>query len=157
MSRWLAAALAIVSTLWVVIVLLAPFGLAAGSPLAWLVYYAASGICHQRPERSFHLAEAAMPVCARCFGLYLSGSMGALVAWLPLRRMDPSTGRTRMLLALAALPTLVTWGLERFGVVAISSAVRAVAALPLGAGAGWIMVRSLRAERRAAAAAPDAL
>jgi uncharacterized membrane protein len=156
MSRWLAAGLAIVSTVWVVIVLVAPFALADGWPAAWLVYHAASGICHQRPERSFHLADVAMPVCARCFGLYVSGSMGALAAWLPLRLTDASAGRARILLAVAALPTIVSWGLEWFGVMSISSAVRAVAAVPLGAGVGWLLVRSLRAERRAAVV-PDAL
>ena len=34
------------------------------------VYQLGSLICHQRPERSFHLAGVQMPVCARCFGLY---------------------------------------------------------------------------------------
>ena len=35
-------------------------------------------ICHQRPERSFHLAGAQLPVCARCLGLYAGGAAGAI-------------------------------------------------------------------------------
>jgi hypothetical protein len=53
---------------------------------------------------------------------------------------------TRTALALAALPTALTFALEFAGLAHPSNIVRAVAALPLGAAAGWIFVRSLRAE-----------
>ena len=45
------------------------------------VYAAGSLVCHQRPERSFHLAGAQLPVCARCLGLYVGGFVGA-IAWV---------------------------------------------------------------------------
>ena len=44
------------------------------------VYLTGSLLCHQRPERSFSLWGAQMPVCARCAGLYLGGALGVLVA-----------------------------------------------------------------------------
>ena len=37
-------------------------------------------VCHQRPERSFHLHGVQMPVCARCAGLYLGAGLGVLAA-----------------------------------------------------------------------------
>src|SRR6185436_19797703 len=58
-------------------------GRPAVSEPAWttLVYAAASRVCHQRPERSFHTHDVAWPVCARCGGLYLSAPFAALVAF----------------------------------------------------------------------------
>jgi hypothetical protein len=49
----------------------------------------------------------------------------------------------RWLLALAAVPTLVTWGLEFAGVVPFSNLTRCVAGLPLGAAAAWLVLGSL--------------
>ena len=33
-------------------------------------------ICHQIPDRSFHLAEHRLPLCARCTGTYLGVAIG---------------------------------------------------------------------------------
>jgi uncharacterized membrane protein len=158
MSRSLAAALTCLSLLWAIVILVAPFGLGEGSLAAWLVYDVAGGICHQRPERSFHLAGVPMPVCARCSGLYLSGAAGALFAWLAPSGTTGLTGRTRAALALAASPTAVTFGVEQVGLFPFSNGARAVAAVPLGVAAGWLFVRALRGEGAASAAVPqDAL
>jgi uncharacterized membrane protein len=146
MSRWLAAGLTIASLLWVVALVTAPFGVADGSVVSWLVYHAGGSVCHQRPERSFQIAGEQMPVCGRCFGLYLSGAMAAAAAWLTVPGRDVSVDTTRKMLALAALPTAVTLAAEWLALAAPSSAVRALAALPLGASAGWIFVRKLRAD-----------
>jgi uncharacterized membrane protein len=45
---------------------------------AWVLYRFFSGICHQIPERSFYLAGAVLPVCARCLGLYSGFLLGAV-------------------------------------------------------------------------------
>ena len=113
-------------------------------------------VCHQRPERSFHLHGRPLAVCGRCTGLYLSGALGLLAAaarwrrpgpaarpatpaWWP-ARLDARAGW----LALAALPTAVTWGLEVAGVWDPGTSLRAVAALPFGMAAGWLMGRALQ-------------
>jgi uncharacterized membrane protein len=148
-QRGLAAALAAGALLWAGTLLLAPFALQRGAGVSMasaLIYQGASLICHQKPERSFHLAGIQLPVCARCTGLYLSGAAGAVVAWSGWRRRPSMPRATRTALALAALPTALTFGLEFAGLAHPSNIVRAVAALPLGAAAGWIFVRSLRAE-----------
>jgi uncharacterized membrane protein len=147
-QRGLAAALTVGALLWAATLLLAPFALQRGhgvSMASALIYQGASLICHQRPERSFHLAGIQLPVCARCTGLYLSGAAGALAAWSGWRR--PAMPRaTRTAFALAAIPTALTFGVELAGLAHPSNHARAVAALPLGAVAGWIFVRSLQAE-----------
>jgi uncharacterized membrane protein len=158
MSRSLAAVLTALSLLWAIVILLAPFGLAEGSLAAWLVYDAAGGICHQRPERSFHLAGVPMPVCARCSGLYLSGAAGALLGWLVPLVTTIGTRHPRWVLATAAIPTAATFGAEWAGLVPFSSLARALAAVPLGMAAGFLFVRALRKEAVTAAAVPqDAL
>jgi uncharacterized membrane protein len=40
--------------------------------LHWLGY----GVCHQIPERTIHLAGQALPLCARCSGIYLGVMVG---------------------------------------------------------------------------------
>ena len=52
----------------------------AASVLILGVYGIGSVICHQLPERSFHLWAAQMPVCARCTGIYFGAVVGAMAA-----------------------------------------------------------------------------
>jgi hypothetical protein len=76
----------------------------------------------------------------------VSGAAGALAAWVGSRRRVAVPSRTRAVLVTAAIPTVVTVGLEMLGVAHPSNAARALSALPLGLAAGWVFVRSLRAE-----------
>ncbi|MFW5990662.1 MAG: DUF2085 domain-containing protein [Candidatus Nanoarchaeia archaeon] len=46
--------------------------------LADSTYVAFSLVCHQKPERSFHLAGSQMPVCQRCFAIYMGAFLGGL-------------------------------------------------------------------------------
>lgn len=155
MHRFLAAALAAGALLWSAALFLAPLALASGNPrlasAAAVVYQGAGLICHQRPERSFHISGFQQPVCARCAGLYLSGAAAALAAWIAGRGRVLGTRRARVLLAAAAVPTAATVGLEALHIMYPSSAARAVSALPLGAAAGWVFITSLLAEDRSRA------
>jgi uncharacterized membrane protein len=148
-ERLVAAALTIGALAWSATLLAAPYALTSGHPrlvaAAAAVYSGAGRICHQRAERSFRLGGVQQPVCARCAGFYLSGAAGALAAWLGSRR-PRAPRRTRIVLALAAVPTALTVALELVGLAHPSSVGRAVSALPLGATAAWVFVRSLRAE-----------
>ena len=51
-------------------------------------------------------------------------------------------------LIIAALPTALTLALEILGMMRFSNTARAIAALPLGAFAGWLFVRMLRYDSR---------
>ena len=122
-----------------------------GSIWTDILYAAASRICHQRPERSFHTAGVKWPVCGRCSGLYLAAPLGALAAVsMGRRRRRPATtraGRRRiqninaLLVALASLPTAVTIVAEWSGLLPVSTLARALAALPLGAAIAFVIVR----------------
>jgi uncharacterized membrane protein len=134
--------------LWVAAILAAPYAIASHNAalvgIATLIYQGAGLICHQRPERSFHLEGVQLPVCGRCLGLYVSGAIGALAAWFVSGRVAPRG--TRFAIFAAAVPTAVTVSLEFLGLIHPGNVLRAVSALPLGATAAWIFVRSLRAE-----------
>lgn len=156
---------------WAVLILLAPALRGAHAPVtlrtaAVLTYMAGGHICHQRPERSFSLATRPLPVCGRCTGLYLSGALGLLGAirgrlrvprayasWPAAWRRVPgrSAGTVRLdaragWLVLAGVPTLLTWGLEVAGWWDAGTALRALAAVPLGAMAGWLIGTRLQVD-----------
>ena len=136
--------------LWAVLIVAAPsMGSRASQSLSLHVaagtYLVGAAVCHQRPERSLHVAGARMPVCGRCTGLYLSAAIGVLTgfAWAGARRVRGGRERAadwrRWLLA-AAVPTALTLALEWLGVWVPSNAVRAAAAVPFGATAGALLV-----------------
>ena len=141
--RLLAICLTLAAAAWTAAVLLTP--LVPARSVAAVVRGIGSIVCHQRVERSFHLAQTPMPVCARCTGLYLAGACGALAAWVGMARVP---ARRRLLLAVAAAPTAITFGGEWLGLMQPANAMRAAAALPLGALAGWLFVQLLRVEEQ---------
>ena len=136
-----AGALAGLAVLWAAAIVAAPFGVEAVSHevrvATALTYVGASYICHQRPERSFHLDGHRLPVCARCTGLYLAAPLGLAGVILMRRRAgadDRTYRRWRAAIAAAAVPTAISVGLEWIGGPGLSSNIsRALTALPLGA------------------------
>ena len=149
--RTIAGVLVVAAAAWVGAIVLAP--IAGHSPngvlrgCAALTYAAGSLVCHQIPARSFHLAGGQLAVCGRCTGLYVSALAGGILALLTSRRA-PFTDRS--LLAMAAIPTALSWTLEHVGIAAQSNAIRALAALPLGFVAAWVVIGMLREQPPAA-------
>ena len=135
----LAYGLVIASTLWPLLLVAAVRQQMAG-PSTWsaAVYLAASRICHQRDERSFHSDGVKWPVCGRCAGLYAAAPIGAIVALA--RRRRPSRARTVIPLVLASLPTAVTLGAEWLRVLPVSNLARALAAIPSGLAVTYAIV-----------------
>jgi uncharacterized membrane protein len=124
------------ATIWVVLLATAPSAM-FGAPLSALVYAFGALVCHQRPERSFYFGPAQVPVCARCYGIYLGAAIGALAVVMVSSAFNsiayPRTrARMRNLLLVSAAPTALTWTSEIAGVWAASNATRFIAALPLG-------------------------
>jgi uncharacterized membrane protein len=127
------------AVLWPLVLTAALWQRSLGHGTFWLaVYLAASEICHQRPERSFHLAAVPWPVCARCLGLYMAAPIGALLAVMT-RRTRPLD--LRRWLAIAGLPTATSLVLEWAGFVPVTNAMRCLAALPLGAMIAFAITR----------------
>jgi uncharacterized membrane protein len=148
--RRLAAVSIVVASLTWLVVLWAATTVSPGSGKAAAtasaaVYVMGSFLCHQRPERSFHLNGVQLPVCARCLGLYAGGFAGA-AAWsivMLLRKTSrapldwtTSTHVVRSTLAVAAAPTLVSAALGLSGLADGTNALRAMLALPLGMAIG---------------------
>lgn len=146
----LAGAIVVGALAWSGLILTAPSWRtgrdAARATASAAVYALADRVCHQRPERSFALGGAPMPVCARCSGLYLSGAAGAVFAlgWSlsAVGRRQDDAARWRWVLAACAVPTALSWLAEVTMLAAPTPTVRAICALPLGAVAGWICVRA---------------
>ena len=135
---------------WLALVVTAPL---LWTPLATLLYAAGSLICHQLPERSFHVQGSQLPVCARCVGLYGGGALGSVVgmtllwktlfrnAFRPWRVMPARWHWAGTLIA--AIPTLATFVLEWGFGWGISSSMRALAAVPAGGAVAFVVVNAL--------------
>ena len=142
----LAPAVALASVAWLVLLLVTPL---APPSLAALVYAAGSVLCHQLPERSFHVAGVQLPVCARCLGIYIGAAAaaslnaGVLIAGRSASRRLLSPGSARRIFFAAALPTLLTVALEWGGVWRGTNMIRALAGLALGAGGAFVVMSAL--------------
>jgi uncharacterized membrane protein len=128
-----------------------------GRPAAAVVYAAASFICHQQSQRSFHRDGAQWPVCARCSGLYFGGALGALL-WTafaglrerPSRRACAVLARAHpgAILIMLGLPTAVTVTTAWLGWWDPANLLRAALAVPLGAGVGAVIIAGLAGDLR---------
>jgi uncharacterized membrane protein len=134
-------ALPAAAALWVALIVAAPGLAQISGGLAALIYAVGSLICHQLPERSFHLAGAQLPVCARCLGLYVGGAAGAVLWTVRARHRARPWRREQALavLAVTAVPTAVTAGVAVAGFGDPSNAWRAALAVPLGFSGGRIV------------------
>ena len=133
------ALLALTAVLWLTLLILAPV---LPVPVAGIVYALGSRICHQRPERSFHLFAAQLPVCARCAGIYAGAAIGLLLALSGSSRERLFPVSARMLLVVGALPTLMTLITEWSGAWAGGNDVRAAAGVWLGVAVALVVARA---------------
>jgi uncharacterized membrane protein len=108
--------LASVASLIVITTVAAPIALSRGQPgFSEVIYQAFSYICHQIPERSFHLAGHPFAVCSRCTGLYAGFAFATLA--LPLARSLKRTDTPHLIwLLLSGVPLAIDFGLTYFGV-----------------------------------------
>jgi uncharacterized membrane protein len=113
-----------------------------------MVYELGSLICHQRPERSFLIGLATLPVCARCTGLYAGAAVAALIIMSRTRAdrqsergRPPTAARSRIVLAAAAVPALVSLIFEWTTGLTPSNELRALTGLVLGAAVAWLLIR----------------
>jgi uncharacterized membrane protein len=137
----IAPAIAVVAVMWLLLLTAAPAG---PTTLATLTYSIGAFICHQIPERSFHLGGFQLPVCARCLGIYAGFAAGAwtqvLVLPAPSRNWPLGPASARRVLVVSALPTALTLVLEWSGVWAGANIVRAIAGLALGTGVALVVM-----------------
>lgn len=98
------------------LIVAAPLSSAYGHPaIASSLYKIFSFVCHQIPERSFHLAGHQFGVCSRCTGIYAGFAVAALV--YPLARSLQRTDTPSLLwLVLATLPLIIDFALGYFSI-----------------------------------------
>jgi len=164
----LRAAFVAASVAWAVMLALAPYVASrphaspAGTAFVVAAYGIGSLICHQRPERSYRLWTAQMPVCARCAGIYFGAAIAALAAVAPLKRR-PTYGAAplkrrptyaavvghrfsgantpRATLIIAALPTLLTLVYEWTTGQMPAHWIRAGAGSFIGVAVAWLVIQ----------------
>ena len=124
---------------WFVLIVLAPL---LPTPVSALVYAFGSFICHQRPDRSFFVGEAQLPVCARCLGIYGGATAGSLIA--------PFLGRIawpRTAVILSVVPALGSLVVEWTGLARPSNEVRAATGVVAGMIIAAVVLATLNYER----------
>ena len=133
------SALAVGASGWLALLVFAPL---LPVPLAAITYLFGSLICHQLPDRSFHLDGVQLPVCARCIGLYAGTALmtlSRLVPWSGARTNDQGWLTPRTILVAGLAPTLLTVVLEMLGAWSPSNVVRAAAGLALGGAVAFVV------------------
>jgi uncharacterized membrane protein len=128
-------------------------GMAVPKVAASAVYVAGAVVCHQKPERSFHLAGQPLPVCARCTGIFAGAALAVLgMAAFATGGRSASVRldvqRARVIGLVALVPTLATLAWEWAIGTTPSNPVRAAAGLPIGVTIAWIVWRSARSHRQ---------
>jgi uncharacterized membrane protein len=148
-------AIPLAAAAWLGLLITTPF---APVPLATVIYGVGSFICHQIPERSFHLGAFQLPVCGRCIGIYAGFAIAA--AGIMLRR-DHATQRrvltsraARRVFIISALPTAATVGLEWCEVWSGTNIVRALAGAALGVGVAVVVMGAVATLHYSSCAAP---
>jgi uncharacterized membrane protein len=158
------AAFAVASIAWAATIPLAAL-LAArahasvpATALVAAVYVMGSVICHQLPDRSFHLWGAQLPVCARCAGIYAGAAIAVGVLSVghrfssALRGVRGATGDAalaRRVFILAALPAAATLAYEWITAHVPGNPIRAVSGLPIGVAVAWLVLDATRREAAA--------
>jgi uncharacterized membrane protein len=121
-----------VTLFWVLLILVPPIAKANGlSQVSSPLYSFFSYLCHQMPDRSFHIDGEKFGVCSRCFGVYFGLLSGFLI--YPLwRRIDETEPISRVWLFLSLVPITIDWSLTIFGVWENTFTTRFITGLILG-------------------------
>jgi uncharacterized membrane protein len=140
--RFLPWAIALATVAWAALIAATPVLARSSSTqtvrvkTAATTYVVASFVCHQYPERSFHVGGLPLPVCARCSGIYIGAAASVLALGLipAARRSVPRSARWwRAAIVLAAAPTALTLAVEWLTSVPVSNVARAAAGVTIGA------------------------
>lgn len=133
---------AAVVLVWVGFIVLAPVARENAWSIASPIYTFFSYICHQLPERSFHLGEHQFAVCSRCFGVYF-GLLFGLAIYPLWRRIDEIEPLPRIWLFLSMVPIGIDWSLTVFGIWENNHASRFLTGLILGVACATYIVPAL--------------
>jgi uncharacterized membrane protein len=137
------AAVSLIGILLLLAIVGAPLALANGHlTLAGDIYNGFSFLCHQLPDRSFHLAGHQFAVCSRCTGLYLGFALTAL-AYPLIRPIRMTTTPALIWLILATVPLLIDFSLGYFDIWANTHASRFISGALLSSVAVFYIIPGL--------------
>ena len=94
-------------------------------------------LCHGLESRSFVLGHVAMPLCARCAGIYVGMIGGIGVGWLAVKRGLAITGWVALL---AVIPMALDGGTQALLLRESTNGLRVLTGLVAGTGTlAWVM------------------
>lgn len=129
--------------LWAALIVIAPLAKAFGlNSISASLYSFYHFICHQIPDRSFHIAGEQFGVCSRCFGIYLGLAIGFAIypLWRRIEEVEPVA---RFWLFLSLIPIGIDWSLTVFGIWENNQFSRVVTGLILGVACATFIVPAL--------------
>jgi uncharacterized membrane protein len=124
----------VMAALWFSAILTVPLWFRGGLSekiTAGLIRYFFSSICHQMPERSFHLCGHHLAVCARCTGIY-GGFVLGMVLFPFLKHSDGKPTFPLWILYAAVLLNAAEWLLANGHIMESSNWIRCSTGLVLG-------------------------
>ena len=143
-SHWALGVFVVVGTLSS-LPILAPVLKASGHDLpARVIYLAYRLVCHQRPERSFHVLGEQMAVCERDIAIFLSGTVALGLFALTRSRWMPVAPRLLWPILLA-VPMALDGGTQLVGLRESTWELRVITGTLFSLGAAWFAVPHLEA------------
>lgn len=140
-KAWLIALCVVV--VWVLLIVLPPVFAANGqTSVSSPLYFFFSNLCHQMPDRSFHILEHQLAVCSRCFGVYF-GLFFGLAAYPLWRRVENIEPLPRIWLFASMVPIGMDWLLGMLDIWQNNHASRFITGLVLGIGCATYIIPAL--------------
>ena len=112
------------------------------SLVASLLHYAYGRICHQMPDRSFHIAGEPLAVCARCLGIY-AGYIVGLILYPLARSLSRADAPPRSWLIPAIAPVAIDFAGGYIGLFENTLASRSITGLIAGAAGAFYTLPGL--------------
>lgn len=137
-----------VAGFWALLIVLTPVFRANGlTSVSEPLYHFFRYLCHQMPERSFHIAGEQFAVCSRCFGVYF-GIIAGFLAYPLFRNITDIGPIPRYWLFLSLIPVSVDWSLTALGIWENTHLSRFVTGLILGFACAVFIVPAIVEIRR---------
>ena len=124
-----AHALLLACLVWLALVFAPALLGAAGWPQADVLRWLFHPVCHQIPERSFHVLGEPLAVCARCTGLYLGFTLG-VAAWPHLPRVAARLAKQPRWILVFMVPLVIDVMLDTTALIRFATG--SAAAFPCG-------------------------
>lgn len=138
--RWAAVLLVVGSIL--ALAVLPPF---VGPDASAFIRLAFAPLCHQLPDRSFHLHGDTLALCQRCTGMLVGFFIGLLVTPTLSKTLLDRLARTHppKVMALASVPVIIDWSLGALAIWANTPLSRSATGMLLGLAAGAFLSLAL--------------